>query len=76
MKAVQFSRWMAQLSSLNPEQRDQLRSKLLPAARHWQDAIKAQAIARIVNRGNCAPGVPVVTCRDTAVRFAAKPAMP
>ena len=41
MKAVQFSRWMAQLSSLNPEQRDQLRSKLLPAARHWQDAIKA-----------------------------------
>lgn len=41
MKAVQFSRWMAQLSSLNPEQRDQLRSKLLPAARHSQDAIKA-----------------------------------
>ncbi|MDR8017151.1 IS1595 family transposase, partial [Pseudomonas guguanensis] len=40
MKAVQFSRWMAQLSSLNPEQRDQLRSKLLPAARHSQDAIK------------------------------------
>jgi Ca2+-binding RTX toxin-like protein len=36
----------------------------------------SQAIARIVNRGTCAPGVPVVTCRDTAVRFAAKPAMP
>ena len=41
MKAIQFSRWMAQLSSLNPEQRDQLRSKLSPASEHPQDAIKA-----------------------------------
>lgn len=40
MKAIQFSQWIAQLPTLNPEQRDQLRSSLSPASGLPQDVIK------------------------------------
>ena len=41
MKTIQFSQWIAQLSILNPEQRDQLRSRLSGAGDLPLDVIKA-----------------------------------
>ncbi len=41
MKTIQFSRWIAQLSALNPEQRDQLRSCLSGSGGLPQNVIKA-----------------------------------
>lgn len=40
IKSIQFSGWIAQLSSLNPEQRDQLRSCLSVSGGLLQDVIK------------------------------------
>ena len=40
MKSIQFSRWIAQLSTLNPEQRNQLRSCLSGVGGPLQGVIK------------------------------------
>jgi len=41
MKSIQFSRWIAQLATLNPEQRNQLKSCLSGVGGPPQDVIKA-----------------------------------
>jgi hypothetical protein len=77
MKASQFTRWIAQLSSLSPEQREQLKACLSAPGSLPQEMIATPSNCPHCQSSELQPwgssgGLPA--CHGIAASFAAKPA--